>query len=118
VKIGSKNMTSKTILNIRKVGGYYFTLYYLRRSELTLDFYLNQFNEEDYWIYKSTDKFREVTYEDLLEFKYANYIFFKKDIYNKEHIDKWVEFIDSIGGIKFLNKPFPPFNPSKIIIKK
>lgn len=110
-------MTDKTIENIRKVGSYNFELIYSRRSELTLDFYLKQFNPNDYWIYKSTGKFRKVTYQELLEFKYASYIFFKKDIYDKEYINKWIEFSNRLY-IPFLSKPFPPFNPSKIIIKK
>lgn len=111
-------MSDKTIKNIKKVGGDFFILYYLRKSELTLYFYLNQFNPDDYWIYKSTRMFREVSYQELLEFKYAGYIFFKKDLYDKEYIDIWIEFVNILGGIQYLNKPFPPFQPSKIIIKK
>jgi hypothetical protein len=113
-------MTTKTIDNLRKVGGNYFSLFHTRTrpGATTLDFYLEQFNADDYWIFKYTGKFREVTYEDLLEFKFAGYIFFNKQIYNKEHIDKWIKFSNELY-IPFLVKPSPPFNiTSKIIIKK
>jgi hypothetical protein len=111
------NMTSKTIENPRKVGGYNFELLYSRRSIITLDFYLEQFNEKDYYIFKSTNKFREVDYEDLLEFKYSGYILYKKEIYNKKYIDLWIKFSNGLY-IPFLSKTFPPFKPTKIIIKK
>ena len=74
-------MTNKTINSNGKVGGEYFRLKYLRRSNKNLQFYLDQFNHEDYYIYKSTRMFKEVNYQDLLEFKYANYILFKRDLY-------------------------------------
>jgi len=114
-------MTNKTIKSVRKVGGDYFYLQYIRKSNKNLQFYLNQFNHEDYYIYKSSDRFKEVSYNDLLEFKYAGYIFFKKDIYDKNHIDMWINYLYSIKDMRFLylNIPFPPFNPEdKIKIKK
>jgi hypothetical protein len=110
----------KTIENARPVGGDYFRLIYVRKSNKKLEDYLNKFNPDDYWIYKSSNKQREVTYEEFLEFKYSGYIFFKKDIYNKENIDLWIDFLYKFGngGTQYLNKPLPPFNPNKIIIKK
>jgi hypothetical protein len=111
-------MTSKTIENHGKVGGDYFKLIYSRRSKLTLDFYSDKFNPDDYWIYKSTGRFREVTYNDLLEFKYSGYSLFKKEIYNKELIDTWIEFMNRTTRFYYLAKLFPPFKPEKIIIKK
>lgn len=114
-------MTNKSILNNIPVGGDYFSLLYSRKSNNNLQFHLDQFDPNDYWIYKSTRKFKEVTYQDLLDFKYASYIFFKKDLYDKDWIDNWINFIYSIKDMSFLflHKPFPPFNPQdKIKIKK
>jgi len=112
-------MTDKTIGNGRKVGGDYFGLKYLRSSKLKLDYFLNKFNPDDYFIYKTTDKQKLITLEDLIEFKYSYYIFFRKDLYDKEFIDMWIKWLKTIGGIKFLDKPLPPFNPSdKIEIRK
>ena len=72
----------KTIENCRKVGGDYFKLKYLRRSNKYLSDYINLFNFDDYWCFKSSNKQKLVSYEELLEFKYAGYIFFKKELYD------------------------------------
>jgi hypothetical protein len=103
-------MTDKTIMNARSVGGDYFRLIHVRSTEYKLDHYLDLFNPEDYWIYKSSNHFRQVTTEDLIEFKYAAYIFFRKDLYDYTEIDEWIEFILEIEKSKFnyLIKPFPP----------
>lgn len=96
-------------------------LIYSRKSTKNLQFYLYQFNPYDYWIYKSTRMFKRVEYQDLLEFKYSGYTFFRKDIYNKEDIDRWIEFLQGIKGGDFLyfDKPFPPMEyMEKIKIKK
>ena len=110
-------MTDKTIKIVRKVGSDWFKLIYSRRSIYKLSHFLN-FNPNNYWIYKATNYQRLVSYEDVLEFKYACYMFFKKDLYDKEHIDKWIKYINELGGIQYLVKPFPPFDPEeKIIIR-
>jgi len=115
-------MTNKTIESVREVGGDCFILTYSRRSVNNLQFYLDKFNHEDYYIYKSTNRFKEVSYEDLLEFKNGGYIFFKKDLYDKNHIDNWIEYVKIFSvcrNFNYLNHPFPPFNPEdKIKIKK
>jgi len=71
-----------------------------------------------YHIYKCTSVFREVTIEHLHEGKYSGYIFFNKKIHNKEHIENWLSWI-RINKIdfKYISKPFPPFNPQKILIR-
>lgn len=109
--------TNKTILNSRKVGGDYFFFYYNRKSNYKLDHFINQFNFNDYHCFKSTRFQILVNYQEFLEFKYASYTFIKKDLYNLNHILMWLDYLKSIGGIQFLNKPLPPFNPNKIIIK-
>lgn len=111
-------MTSKTIVNRRPVGGDYFRLINVRTSNKYLIDFLPLFNFMDYWCYKSSGHQRLVTYDDLLEFKYSDYIFFKKERYSKEHIDLWITWMKSIGGIQFLHRPLPPFDPTKIIIRK
>ena len=110
-------MTDKTIENRRKVGGDYFKLIYSKSSKKLLKDFLI-FNKEDYYIFKVTGKQREVKYEEMLEFKYSAYIFFKNSLYDKEHILIWIEYFNKLGGIQFLDKPTPPFNPNKIIIRK
>lgn len=110
-------MKTDHILNLRPVGGDYFKLLYSRKSNKLLSNYLEMFNHEDYHILKGTNRQCIITYEDFLEFKYAYYIFFKKDLYDIEHIKLWLEFSLKLklGGVMYLVKPFPPFNPNEKI---
>ena len=110
--------TNKMIVNIRVVGGDYFRLQFLRSSNKKLSDFLTLFNFNDYYCFKSTRKQRQVTYEELLEFKYSSYLFFKKSLYDINHINKWIEFSRSTRGFMFLIKPYPPFDPYKKIIIK
>ena len=98
------------ISNGRKVGDDYFYLKKLRSSDNSLEYYLNQFNVDDYWILKASDRFRLVSNEEFLTFKYACFIFFKKDVYSLELIKGWLEFLYSGVDLRmlFLVKPFPP----------
>lgn len=100
--------------NRRDVGGDYFKLLYIRKCNMTLQEHLNNFNKEEYWILKSTGNQRLVTYDDMITFKYSNYILFKKDKYDINIILEWCDFIKPI---QYLDKPTPPFSPTKIIIK-
>lgn len=104
---------------IRKIGGKWFEIRFEKKSNITLQYYLELFNQEDYHIVKSSDKQRFISYDQFIDFRYVGYLFFKKDIYDIEHIKIWLNFLPTIGGIKFLNRPFPPFNPyEKIKLKK
>lgn len=114
----SGKMTDKPISNRRVVGGDYFYIKWQRTSKLKLQDYLPLFDFNDYWCYKGTNKFREVDYESFLRFDYGGYTFYRKDLYKKEYIESWVEFISSLGVFKYLYKPTPPFPPEKIIIRK
>jgi len=111
-------MTDKTICSVRKVGGDYFRLIYLRRSKNKLDYYLPLFNFDDYWCFKSSSKQRLISYDEFIEFKYSSYTFFRKDLYDLNYIQYWIDWMNSFSGIKFINMPLPPFSPQKIIIKK
>jgi hypothetical protein len=109
---------SKTIENQRKVGDDSFILIYSRRDVRNLNDYLHLFNFDDYWCFKTTRKQILISYEEFLDFKYTGYIFFKKDLYDLDHIQNWVNWMNGIGGIMFLVKPLPPFSTDKIIIRK
>jgi len=109
---------SKAIENRRMVGGDYFTLQYLRSSNLYLKDFIDKFNFDDYWCFKSTRHQNIINYEDFLEFKYSSYTFFKKDLYDVNRILEWVEWFKDLGGVQYLVKPTPPFPPQKIIIRK
>lgn len=112
---------SKTIENGRKVGGDYFILKNLRRSNLYLKDFISRFDFDDYWCFKATNVQKLINYEEFLEFKYASYIFFKKDLYDVNRILEWVEWSKIIfngNGLQYLVIPTPPFPPQKIIIRK
>tara|TARA_R110002050_G_scaffold74369_3_gene159587 strand:+ start:1694 stop:2053 length:360 start_codon:yes stop_codon:yes gene_type:complete len=87
--------------------------FYIKRNNndkhKPLSFFIENINFDDYFIYKYTNKFREVSAEDSKEFKYAGYIFFKKSLYNKEDFDKWIKVLLHISkaDFKYLIKPFP-----------
>ena len=110
--------TSKTITNCRKVGGDYFRLINVKSSDKYLKDFINDFNFDDYWCFKTTDKQRLINEKDFLDFKYASYTFFKKELYDVDKILEWIDWFKMIGGIKYLVKPTPPFNPKKVKIKK
>ena len=111
-------MSLKTnhIENRRPVGGDYFKLTYGRKCNKTLESHLKKFNYNDYWVLKGSRHQRFVSYEDMLTFKYSAYIFFKKSIYDIDKIIEWVDYLNNFGGMQYLNKPTPPFNPKKIKI--
>jgi hypothetical protein len=118
MKISALNKEMKLLEHRGIVNGDWFFLYYLRVSNISLDFYLKQFNIDDYWIYKYSNKQKLVSIEEFMKFEYAGYIFFRKELYDKEHIELWVLKFNNFTGIQFLHKPLPPFSPTKIIIKK
>ena len=113
-KIKNKNMN---VENKRKINSDDFII-----QKTTMGYNFNLIKDiikyDDYYIYKSSNKQRQVTVDEFLEFKNCGYIFFKKDLYSKEWIDMWIEYIISIGGINYISKPLPPFHPSKINIIK
>jgi len=114
-------MTDKTIENpVGKIGDKWFLLTFTRRSDKKLNYYLDQFNINDYYIIKATNSQRLVTNDELLNFKHASYMFFKKDRYDIDHIKLWLEWlkITDPKQPQYLGKPFPPFDPNIIKIKQ
>jgi hypothetical protein len=111
-------MTDKNIINARKVGGDYFRLYHVRKGGKSLQFYLDKFNFNCYLIYKQSRHQKKVEYSEVLDFNSAGYLFYRKDLFDEKQIQIWLDYLKDIGGIQFLNKPLPPFNPDKIIIRK
>ena len=104
-------MTDKMIKNTNQICDDWFRLDYTKidgRGK-PLQYYLLQFNPEDYWIYKQTSVFREVSVSDFFEFKYAGYIFFHKSKYSNIEINKSIKKInDSIfKNLKYFSKPLP-----------
>ena len=113
---------TNTIEKTRVVGGNYFQLHKVKRSDKYLRDFINLFNFDDYWCYKTTNRQRLVTEEEFLEFKNCGYTFLKKDLYDTNNINEWIDFIYNVGGhpkgIQFLTKPTPPFSPNKVIIRE
>ena len=112
------SMKTDHISNNRVVGGDYFFLQYMRKSNKTLQSYLDKFNRDDYHIVKATRNQKVVSYDELLDFKYSCYIFFFKEKYNIDNILEWVNLEIITQGFQFLVKPTPPFPPTNIIIKQ
>ena len=104
-------MTDKMIKNTNKICDNWFRLDYTKidgRGK-PLRYYLNQFNPKDFWIYKLTNVFREVSVNDFIEFKYAGYIFFHKSKYSNIEINKSIKKINNstFKYLKYFNKPLP-----------
>jgi len=94
----------------------------LKRSNVnkSINYHLDKHNIDldDYFILKYSNKFRFTNKQDIE--KYAGVICFKKDIFNKEDIDKWLNLINNKLKVncRFLVRPFPPisvFNKIKLV---
>jgi len=114
-------MTDKLVSCPRGVGSNYFTIIHDRtRSKVyNLNYFLEKFNPDNYFIYKSTNKIKQVSIEDFLEFKFAGYIFFRRELYKNTQIDIWIDWLNYYNDrVQYLSRPTPPFSPEKIIIRK
>ena len=102
----------------------WFSIIRSNKSSTPIEYYLDQLNLDEWYIYKMTGKFRRADINELIEFKYAGYIFFNKKLYNDAEIDEWIEFYHEdlklgCSGGSFLSKPFPPiYIKNKIRIKQ
>ena len=93
-------------MNARPIDGDCFRIYKLRSSYIPLSYFLGKIDLNKYFIYKASENFRQIQKEEIG--KYSKYIFFNKELYKKEEIDKWIEEIKFLKiSIKFLDKPFP-----------
>jgi len=112
-------MKTDHIENARVVGGDYFRLIYVRKSNKTLQSYLDKFNPSDYHIVKCSSRQKVVSYEEMLEFKYSGYIFFLKELYDVNDILEWMsKDFNPQQSFCYLVKPTPPFSYNKVIIKQ
>lgn len=100
----------------RKVNGDFFSICKLNNKGKDLDTYISTFNPDDYYIFKATNKFKEVSTILFFDFKFARYCFFRKEIYDKNWLDLWIDWTTTNLNLVFLHKPFPPFYPQKIKI--
>lgn len=82
------------------------------KVELYVKDFLADFNFDAYHILKSSNRFRFVSKEEMLEMRHAGYIFLKKEIYTKEFLEGWLEFtqygMTSDFKLKYMSRPFPP----------
>lgn len=75
---------------------------------------LLKINMDNKIIYKISSAFREVSYEDFLDFKYCGYLIMDKR--EKDNMEEWLEFIKvNKISLRFLTKPFPKFYKINII---
>ena len=102
-------MTDKNINKENGVIGKWFTLVNRKKSKYKLENFLTLFNEDDYWIYKYTKR-QKLVGPEWKDFKYCGYIFFNKDLYDKDHINKWIDFFPKNFGLMYLIKPLPPLS--------
>ena len=112
-------MTDKTLSlgSRRVVGGNYFGFMYLKPGKKTLQHYLTLFNIDDYNIYKASNRFKKVSKEEFMEFKYAIYLLIKKDY--KHCTDEFIEYYNKLNidlVFKYLIKPIE-FNIKELNIK-
>jgi hypothetical protein len=76
------------------------------KSSLPILELLKDYDINDYYIIKQTANFRFICEEDLG--KYAGVVLLRKDIYKKDDIQRWFNFIKEMNiNLLFLNKPLP-----------
>jgi hypothetical protein len=107
----------KTILNNRGGIDNYFTIEKTNSDGYDIEDILQKINHEAYWIYKYSNKQKQVSIEEMKEFEYAGYIFFHKSKYNPDYINHWITHINRLMHT-YMVKPLPPFPPTKIIVRK
>lgn len=71
---------------------------------------------DDWHIFKSTSKIREATYEEVREFKHADYLFYSKCSFDKNEINEKIDLLYKIvaaGSSIIMTKPLPPIEVFK-----
>ena len=102
----------------RNFPGDWFLLGRNRKSNNTLEYYLNQINIDDYNIYKATNNFRRCTETDVYFMNYCRFLLIKKEI-DTHNFYEWRNFIYNIAKLNklaYLNRPFPNIDTKKIKI--
>ena len=90
-----------------------------KRSNLTLVYedVIADINFNDWHIYKSTNRLREATHDEVREFKHAGYFFYSKEHFEKNEINEKIELLYKIisGGNDriIMVKPLPPIEVLK-----
>jgi len=103
-------------IKTRSIGSNCFRVIVSNHSNLLFKDFIKPYDLSKYYIYKATANFREVTIEEFLSFKYSGYILFEKAHYNKEEIEKWIEWIRiNKLHINYFSKPFPSYKLTEII---
>jgi len=97
----------------------YFCLIKATKSNESFEYILDKHKVDlnDYWVLKTTRKFRFLKMDDYK--KYSGITCFKKDLFKKEDIELWINFLIKIDlTINYLSKPFTPvemLNKIKVI---
>ena len=98
----------------------YFRLMKMSRANHTIDYLLNKhnINLDDYLLMKRSGNFKFINIEDID--KWSGIICFRKDIYCRENIELWLNFLykDLKISLNYLDRPFPPIqilNKIKIV---
>ena len=97
--------------NRRLLNSENFFIFKSRRSNKSLEYFLDQIKIEDYILIKYTGNFRIINIEEI--YKYAGVLFIKKDIFDEENFNLWQDWIKNNIPINFLVKPYPDFDPNK-----
>lgn len=88
--------------------GWFYT-YKVKRSNESLEYLLDKhnINLDDYLILKQSGKFRFLDIDEI--YKYSGITCFKKDLFKRQDIDKWLDFIYNELDItlNYLVKTFP-----------
>ncbi len=86
-------------------------------STLVYEDVISDINLDDWNIYKSTNRLREATHDEVGEFKHASYFFYAKEHFDKNEINEKIELLYKIvaGGRDniIMTRPLPPIEVFK-----
>ncbi len=99
---------------IRKGNNWFIIIKYNKKhsnSTLVYEDVIADINFDDWHIYKSTNRLREATHDEVIEFKNAGYFFYSKEHFDKNEINEKIELLYKIiaGGKDniMMTKPLP-----------
>ena len=79
------------------------------KSVKSLDFFIKDLILDDYIIIKMTCNFKIIDKKDIE--KYAGILLIKKDNFNYDNFNNWINWIKQNVKFNYLSKPFPDFDP-------